>query len=155
MRPEKRVVLAERMKFMSMKQEVDEPIIKYLPRLRNASRYWEFEKIVIEEQTSEEDLVRLRLIEGMYNSSHQYKIMEQLQIGNMSLNSCIEFIQKQELIQKYNHDKSQTSEQIFTETCMLKTFLKCSYYGREHEIKRGKCPGFGKTCINCLKKNHF
>ena len=50
--------MTERIKFMSMKQEIDEPIIKYLPRLRNASRYCEFEKIVIEEQTSEEDLIR-------------------------------------------------------------------------------------------------
>ena len=45
-----------------------------------------------------------RLIEGMYNASHRYKIMEQQQIGNMSLNTCIDFIQQQELIQKYNHD---------------------------------------------------
>ena len=29
------------------------------------------------------------------------------------------------------------------------------YCGHEHEIKRKKCPAFGKTCTNCLKKNHF
>ena len=81
--------------------------------------------------------------------------MEQLQIGNMPLNSCIDFIQQQELIQKYNHYQSQPSEQIFTDTYMLKNFLKFSYCGREHEIKREKCPAFGKTCTNCLKKNHF
>ena len=34
------------------------------------------------EQTIEEDLIQLRLIEGMYNASHRYKIMEQLQIRN-------------------------------------------------------------------------
>ena len=38
----------------------------------------------------------------------------------MSLNTCIDFIQRQELIQKYNHDKSQPSKQIFTDTYMLK-----------------------------------
>ena len=78
--------------------------------------------------------------------------MKQLQIGNMSLNTCIEFIQQQELIQKYNHDKSQTSEQIFAETCMLKKIKKCSYCGRENEIKKEKCPAFGKMCTNCFKK---
>ena len=31
---------------------------------------------------------------------------------------------------------------------------KCSYRERVHEIKRKKCPAFGKTCTNCLKK-HF
>ena len=52
----------------------------------------------------------------MYNALHRYKIMEQLQIGNMSLNSCIDFIPRKELIQKYNHYKSQPSEQIFADT---------------------------------------
>ena len=93
MRPKKRLVVAERMKFMSMKQEIDESIIRYLHRLQNTSWYCKLEKLEQEEQTIEEDLTQLRLVEGMYNASHQYKIMEQLQIGNMSLNTCIDFIQ--------------------------------------------------------------
>ena len=72
MRPKKRLVMAERTKFISMKQEIDEPIIKYLHCLRNVSRYCEFEKLEQEEQTTEEDLIQLRLIEGMYNASHRY-----------------------------------------------------------------------------------
>ena len=44
--------------------------------------------------------------------------MEQPQIGNMSWNTCTDFIQQQELIQKYNHYKSQPSEQIFANTYM-------------------------------------
>ena len=114
MRPKQKLVVVERIKFMSMKQEIDEPIIKCLHCLWNASRYWEFERLGQEEQTIEEDLIQLWLIEGMYNRSHWYKMMEQLQIGNMSLNTWIDFIQQQELIQKYNHYKSQPSEQIFT-----------------------------------------
>ena len=54
-----------------MKQEIDEPIIKYLHRLRNASRYCKFEKLEHEEQMIEEDLNQLRLIEDMYNASHR------------------------------------------------------------------------------------
>ena len=79
-------------KSMPMKQEIDEPIIKYLHRLRNASKYCEFEKLGQKEQTIEEDLIQLKLIEGMYNASHRYEIMEQLQIGNMSLNTCSDFL---------------------------------------------------------------
>ena len=45
----------ERTKFMSMKQEIDELIIKHLHRLRNASRYCEFEKLGREEQTIEDE----------------------------------------------------------------------------------------------------
>ena len=65
MRPRKRLAVAERTKFMSMKQEIDEPIIKYLHHLRNARRYCEFEKLGQEEQTIEEDFIQLRLIEGI------------------------------------------------------------------------------------------
>ena len=54
MKPKKRLVVAEKIKFMSMKQEIDKPIIKYQHRLRNLSRC-EFEKQ--EEQTIEEDLI--------------------------------------------------------------------------------------------------
>ena len=59
----------------------------------------------------------------MCNASHQYKMMEQLQIGNMSLNTCIDLIQQKELIQKYNHDKNQPSEQIFADIYLLKNFF--------------------------------
>ena len=59
MRPKKRLVMAEKTKFMSMKQEIDEPMIKYLHRLRNASRYCKFEKLGQEEQTIEEDLIQV------------------------------------------------------------------------------------------------
>ena len=51
-----------------MKQEIDEPTIKYLHWLRTASRYSEFENLGQEEQTIGEDLIQLRLIEGMYNA---------------------------------------------------------------------------------------
>ena len=77
-----------------MKQEINEPIIKYLYRLSNESRHGDIGKLGREEQTIKEDLIQLRLIEIMYNTSHRYKIMEKLQIGNMSLNSCTDFLQQ-------------------------------------------------------------
>ena len=42
-------------------------------------QYYEFEELGQENQTTEVDIIRLRLIEGMYDASHRYKIMEQLQ----------------------------------------------------------------------------
>ena len=62
MRPKKRLVMAERTKFMLMEQEIDELIIKYLHRLRNASKFCEFEKLGQEEQMIEENLIQLRLL---------------------------------------------------------------------------------------------
>ena len=57
------------------------------------------------------------------NASDRYNIVEQLQIRNMFLNTCIDFIRQQELIQKYNYYKSQPSEQIFADTYMLKVWF--------------------------------
>ena len=48
---------AERTKFMSMKQEIGEPVIKYLHRLRKASRYYEFEKLGHNGQMIKEDMI--------------------------------------------------------------------------------------------------
>ena len=42
----------------------------------------------------------------------------------MSLNTCIDLIQQQKLIQEYNHYKSQPSKQIFADIYMLKKDLK-------------------------------
>ena len=83
-------VRRDRTKFISMNQEIDEPIINYLHRQRNASKYCEFEKLGQKELTIEENLMQLMLIEGIYNASHRYKIIEQLHIGNMALNTCID-----------------------------------------------------------------
>ena len=133
-------VVAERIKFMSIKQETDKLITKYLHRLGNICRYCEFEKLGQEELTIEEGVIHLRLTEGIYNASHRYRIMKKQQIGNISLNTGIDFILRLELTQKYNHDKNQPSEQIFANTYMLKKILKCSYCGCELEIKRKKMP---------------
>lgn len=38
----------------------------------------------------------------MYNASHQYKILEHLQFGNIFVNACVEFIQQQELTSQFN-----------------------------------------------------
>ena len=64
--------------------------------------------------------------------------MEQPPTRNTSLNTCIDFLQQLELIQIYNHDKTQPSEQIFADTYILKNIFKKSFCGRLHEIKRGK-----------------
>ena len=86
----------------------------------------------------------------MYNASHWYKIMELLQIGNISLNTCIDFIEQQELIQKYNDDLSQPSVQIFTDTYILKKISKIFCCVREHVIKKKKIPSIWEYLYKLL-----
>ena len=129
---------------MSIKQEIDEPIIKYLHYLRKASRCSEFEKLGQKEQMTDEDLIQLRLIEGMFNASHRYEIMEPLQIGNMSLSTCIDFIQQQELVREIQPLKSLPSKQIFTDTSMLKRLKDVRIVDVNMKSKRKNSQHFGK-----------
>ena len=73
----------------------------------------------------------------------------------MSLNSCIDFfIQQQELIQKYNYDKSQPSEQIFSDIYMLKKkkmFILWTWTWN----KKGKIPCIWGNLYKLLKKESF
>ena len=69
----KKSVVVKRTKFISMKQESDESIIKYLHCLRNACRYCGFEKLRQEEQVIEEDL-----FDGIYNASHWNNYKEEI-----------------------------------------------------------------------------
>ena len=43
-----------------MKEEIDEPILKYIYPLRNTNRYCEFEKLGQEEQSIEENLIKFK-----------------------------------------------------------------------------------------------
>lgn len=53
-------------KFLTSKQEQNETIIQYIPKLRETSRFCEFENFGMGEMPIEDELKQLRLIEGMY-----------------------------------------------------------------------------------------
>lgn len=76
---------------MDMRQEADKLVTKFLLHLTNVSWYW---------KTQTEELIQKRLIDGLHNATYCYKMLEQLQLENMSLTTCTEFIQQQ-LIIKY------------------------------------------------------
>lgn len=57
-----------------LKQESEEPIIKFLHWLREASRYCRFERLGKDKMPIEEELIQLKLIEGVDNTYHRLKI---------------------------------------------------------------------------------
>lgn len=73
------LVIAERTKFLTSKQELNEMIIQYINKLQEASRFCDFEKLGAGEMTIEDKLIQLRLIE----------ILEHLQLSKMSLDVCV------------------------------------------------------------------
>ena len=81
--------------------------------------------------------------------------MKQLQIGNIFLDTCIDFIQQQESIEKCNYDKSQPSEQIFADTYMLKNIFKMFVLLTWTWNKKGKIASIWEDLYKLLKKSHF
>ena len=50
-----------------------------------------------------DELILVRLIESMQDTSHKYKILEMLQIINMNLEASIAFLNQLELIKFSTH----------------------------------------------------
>ena len=98
LRPKKMLVITERTKFLSKKQNSYKSARSYLHRLKEASRFCEFEKLGIENITIEEELIWLHFIEGLHDVNQKNKILERLQGNNITMETCIEFKQQLEMI---------------------------------------------------------
>ena len=94
LRSKKKLVIAERTKFLFKSQNSKELSRFYLHRLKEASRFCEFEKLATENMTIEEELIQLRFIEGLHDVDQKNKILECLQGNNMTLEACVEFVQQ-------------------------------------------------------------
>ena len=101
-RPKKRLVITERTKFLETKQHLDDSIVQFVHRLKERARYCEFERLSTSEMTTEDELIMLRLIEGMHNPAFKHKLLEMLQSVNFTVETCIEFVQQLELMKNYN-----------------------------------------------------
>ena len=97
-RPKKRFVIAERMKFLETRQDSDEYCTIHTPIER--ARYCEFERLGTGEMTTEDELIMLRLIEGTHHPACKHKLLETLQSVNLTVETYIEFVQQLELIKK-------------------------------------------------------
>ncbi|MEE4247258.1 MAG: retroviral-like aspartic protease family protein, partial [Kangiellaceae bacterium] len=165
--PKKKLVIAERSNFMSLRQDSGEPAQKFAQRLRDAARHCEFNKLNAEDshQTAEDELIQTMLISGLHNAQQRAKTLEHIQSSEkpVALSSSIDFVQQLELIQRY----SGAGTQLQAESAKVETPASiasvdknrkeakaaCRSCGLQHQP--GRCPAFGKTCNKCHKKNHF
>ena len=93
-------VIAERTKSLETRQHPDESIVQFVHPLKERARYCKFEKFGASEMTTGDELIMLRLIEGMHNQAFKHKLLETLQSINLTVETCIEFVQQLELIFK-------------------------------------------------------
>ena len=166
--PKKKLIIAERTRFMGIKQEPTESIQSFCQRLREGARYCEFHKLGAPEaiQSAEDDLIQMRLIDGLINVDHRCKVLEQVQIsdGKIILENCVQLVQQLEMISEFSRGNVHrgVDDNIHSVAYTDKNKPRmpsdrkqnsCRYCGYHHE--RGRCPAYGKMCNVCMKKNHF
>ena len=139
----------ERAKFLETRQHPDESIVQFVHQLKERARYCEFERLGVGEMVTEDELIMLCLIEGMHNPAFKHNLLKMLQSINLTVETCIEFVQQLELIKKYNQQPNKGDAYSTNKYKIL-----CKYYGDQHVTGKNNCPAFGKTCSICIRKNH-
>ena len=118
-RPQKRLIIAERIRFLALKGQGNENIVSYAQRLREASRFCNFEKLGKDGQSAQDDLIQMRLIDGLQYSDQRIKALEMLQNDKSpKLGLCVDFIRKLEQISSFslvqnNIDKEKPNKWFF------------------------------------------
>ncbi|XP_047135337.1 uncharacterized protein LOC124812559 [Hydra vulgaris] len=158
LRPQKRLIIAERVQFLALKQQNIENIVSYAQRLRGASRFCNFEKLGRDGQSTKDDLIQMRLIDGLQSSDQRVKALEMIQSGESpKLGACINFIRQLEQISCFSiQNNIKNSIDLPSVNYIDKNkerTIKCKYCGLQHPPR--KCPAFGKSCKKCGKLNHF
>ena len=154
-RPKKKLVIAERSKFMSLRQEAGESVQNFAQRLRDAARFCEFDKLNGKdcEQTAEDDLIQTMLLSGLNSREHRTKALEFIQGSEKAvmLAPCIEYIQQVEMIQRYTEagaekiDESAASTELPASVASVdknrQVRADCRACGMRHQP--GRCPARG------------
>ena len=175
LKPKKKVTMLERAHFMQLAQKSNENVINYLQRLREKAQTCDFEKLnsTLSIQSAEDDLIQMRLINGLACQYQKQKLLEVIQTGTseMTLSKCVDYIQQLELIETSSLTPHSESKPI-TEVSNInqneenhvpeihvnyqshrKMIKNCKFCGRNHAVRN--CPAYGKRCTRCARLHHF
>ena len=97
--------------------------------------------------STEDELIMLRLIEGMHHSAFKQKVLETFQSVNLTVETSIEFVQELELI-KSNQYLNKGEAYSSNKYEILRKFC------RKRRVLGNNCPAVSKACSICKQKNH-
>lgn len=165
-KPQKKITLAERARFMQVTQDDNENILNYLQRLREKAKFCEFEMLnsAKSNQSAEDELIQMRLIDGLASHYQKQRILEMIQTQEvqMTLTQCVDIIQQLEMIKigcvtnsvkPLNPIEESQLKNVSEINYQSKMVKNCKFCGRNHPLRN--CPAFGKKCTKCSKLNHF
>ena len=154
-KPRKRCVIAERAKFMNTKQAQEDTLVTYLSRLKESSKFCEFDKLT--SSTAEEEMILMRFVDGLYSDTLRQKLLESIQMstsGKLTLDNVVNMAKQFEMLNLSNtsqpHEVCRVTRQ---QPLRTNTIPSCRYCGTSHAVR--KCPAYGKECLKCGRKNHF
>ena len=163
LQPKKRLVIAERTRFLATTQGSAEDVCQYSQRLREAAKFCDFNLLntATATQSAEDEFIQMRLIDGLASAAHRIKLLEYVQSVESppSLDNCLQFAQQLELIHNFSTPSlgnihAEAGDVNIAHVDQRSHFTKlCKFCGRRHG--RGRCPAYGKTCTKCSKLNHF
>ena len=148
----------ERYVFNSRSQKEDESIDHYVSALRTLAKTCNFC------QCLHDSLLRDRIVLGVKEPALRKKLLQE---RKLTLEKAIDICKSGETTAQHLKDLAAAKDPNVNEVHTLKHrsekklrrdpkgVKKCKYCGGTHELKREKCPAYGKTCGKCGRSNHF
>lgn len=148
----------ERYTFNLRNQEEHESIETYATALRRLAETCNFGQL-------KDELIRDRIVYGLRENEIRKKL---LQYPDLTLDKCLNICRSAEattsqlkvMNNELHYIKTTSQHQSTNPKSSMKNaksehIKNCKYCGQSHDLKREKCPAYGKICSNCGKSNHF
>ena len=144
----------------SRSQKEDESIDHYVSALRTLGKSCNFC------QCLHDSLIRDRIVFGVKEPAFRKKLSQERQF---TLEKAIDICKSGETTAQHLKDLATATDMNEENALKLrddkkpklpkgptdsKNAKRCKYCGGNHELKREKCPAYGKTCGKCGKSNH-
>ena len=103
--------------------------------------------------TCRDSILRYKILFSIRDATLQKYLLKS---RDLTLKLCIDMCRANEKANKHNSEmKAESINKIDRHQKMAAMKSQCRYCGKSHELKKEKCPAFGKECARCHKKNHF
>ena len=177
LQPEKRLLIAERTKFYDERQKPTETITEFVARLREKSKFCEFDELK-KAKSPQEEMIKMATVAGMFRKENQARVLEKMQMQDMNVPEIITFVQQLEQVAEFTKSSTSTSPSVANDIHYgnhnkggNKHVKKTSFSSSRHRNSGSStvtCHRCGKTghmakdcikslvvCFKCHRRGHY
>lgn len=157
----------ERYRFNLRGQRTGEPFDQYVTALRQLAQKCDFDNI------TPDQILRDRIMFGILDDKVRDRLLRE---KDLTLGRAMEICRASEVSAAQQEEVSRISQNSVHSVNKRKTqsatrgavnsennigqdqdewISDCMFCGREHKKVKEQCPAWGKTCLNCKRRNHF